>query len=109
METTYRVYLFNHDNESFPYKAIEVFKNQKEALLSACKIIALLADDHRQELYSFMEQKTMTFEIEFDGVHIYNGNISWSVFVTNCKLEKPIIGPITKDKDIISFGNGENN
>ena len=61
MKKTFRVYLFNHETDHLPYKAVAVLNSQKEAMKAACTVLHALATDHRQELYCFMEEKNYEF------------------------------------------------
>jgi hypothetical protein len=57
----------------------------------------LLCDDYREELYVFLENKELEIGgVSMKGIHIYNGNIPYGVFVENGELiERPKIGPFT--------------
>tara|TARA_Y100000114_G_C11605388_1_gene252505 strand:+ start:208 stop:540 length:333 start_codon:yes stop_codon:yes gene_type:complete len=108
----HHIYVFDHSGMSKTYKKIKSSSSQGEAFVDGCKIIHALAKDFKEDLYVFMEQKDLVFDsIEWNGVHIYNGNIGWSVFVTGCLLEEKIIGPIgyKKAKNFYSgFPKGNN-
>ena len=99
----FHVYVFNHNNDLIIPRRIKTYTNRDDAFKASCRILNALVKNAKEDLYVFMEEKKMTFDnFEYKGVHIYNGNISWSVFATNCVLEKPIIGPIGC-KDISSL------
>lgn len=91
----YKVYVYNYSSEELPYKNVRTCAEMELAIKVGCKLIHTLVKEFRQDLYVFMEEKELTFDgILYKGVHIYNGNISWSVFVTNAKLAEPLIGPL---------------
>lgn len=102
----HHVYVFNHNNKRLPHKIVKTCAEEKEAILTGCKLIHTLASEYKEELYTFMEMKELTFDgILYNGVHIYNGNIAWSVFATNCSIKEKIVGPIGYDKaNDIDFG-----
>ena len=95
VQKRFRLYVFNHHDKEVPYKKIRTFEDEIEALGVACNILRTIAKDFREDLYAFMEQKNLIFdEINWEGVHIYNGNVPWSIFVTGALLEEKLIGPL---------------
>lgn len=97
----YRVYVFNYSSADLPYKNVRTCDDMELAIKVGCKLIHTLVKEFREDLYVFMEEKELTFDGELHkGVHIYNGNISWCVFVTNAHLAEPLIGPMGYDKDV---------
>ena len=94
------IFVFNHTDESLPCRNVRTCNDEEKALSIGCEIVKTLAKDFNEEIYIFMEEKV--FDLYGDqrkGVHIFNGNVPWSVFVTGSKLDKPIIGPIGYDKN----------
>ena len=92
----YSVLVFNHESPCFPMREIGVYKKKTKAMVVGCKIIHALVKDYNEDLYVFMETKDLKIHNMFrSGVHIYNGNVPWSVFVVGAKTEPDVIGPLT--------------
>ena len=62
MEQEYAIWLFKHDVKDFqPYKRISSHHNLEDAIESSFRIMKLLCQDYKEELYLFMENSKMTF------------------------------------------------
>ena len=95
----HQIFVFNHNDSSLPHKSVKSVKKQRQALVVGCKIVYSLAKDFNEDVYVFMENKELDFYgMRRSGVHIYNGNVPWSVFVTGCVLSQDKIGPLGYDK-----------
>ena len=75
---------------------------------TALKILKTIAQDYKESLYVFMENKEMEIEgMMLIGLHLYSGNVPWSCFIENAEVEGGKMGPFCKDLDIVSNTNYE--
>lgn len=93
------VIMYSNRNDSFPKKRLSFHDERDDAMRIACGILHKLIRLYREEIYVFMENGEFVFEgMKLKGCFIYNGNIEWTLFVSNAFVTPNKIGPLGNDK-----------